>query len=244
MPDLFGEVMLDAVKGRESIHYNVRDDGYSKQSSGEQYIAPFDDWHEAERLAIDYVRGRVLDIGCGAGRVALYLQENGLDVVAIDVSPGALEAAKLRGVENVQLMNAEKLTFPEDTFNTVILFGNNFGILGEPERVTEMLRRLHGITTKDAVILAGSINPVVPSKTGKHSGTWEIHQKYHEKNRQAGKPPGLIKLRMKYKDRVSDWWHLLLAEPELMSDIADNAGWKLDEVLGPPEYYVGVLKKR
>ena len=100
------------------------------------------------------------------------------------------------------------------------------------------------LTTKDAVILASSINPVVPSKTGKHAETWEIHQKYHEKNRQAGKPPGLVKLRMKYKDRYSDWWFLLLAEPDLMSDMADDAGWKLDEVLGPPEYYVGVLKKR
>ncbi len=229
--------MLDTVKGRESIHYNVRDDGYiAKQSSGEQYVAPFDEWHEAEKLGIDYVRGRVLDIGCGAGRVALYLQECGLDVVAIDVSLGALEAAKIRGVANVQLMDAKELNFPDDTFNTVILYGNNFGILGEPDRVAEMLSKLTRITTKDAVILAGSINPVITDK--------EVNLQYHEKNRQAGKPPGLIKLRLQYKERFSDWWHLLLAEPDLMSDIADNAGWKLDEVLGPPEYYVGVLKKR
>jgi SAM-dependent methyltransferase len=154
MPDLFGEIMKDATNGYPAEHRTERNDGYIKESSGVQYVADFDDWLEPEKLAMDYVRGRVLDIGCGAGRVALYLQEQGLDVVGIDVSPGAIEAAKSRGVENARLMNAETLEFPEDTFDTVILFGNNFGILGKIQNVVSMLRGLKMITTKDAVILA------------------------------------------------------------------------------------------
>ncbi len=236
MPDLFGEIMKDAVNGDPAYHSTERDDGYITESSGVQYVASFEDWHEAEKLAIDYVRGRVLDIGCGAGRVTLYLQDNGLDVIAIDVSPGAIEASKSRGVENAQLMDVKNLEFPDDTFDTIILFGNNFGILGEPSNVVQMLRKLHQVTTKDAIVLACSINPVITENP--------LHHKYHENNRARGNPPGLIKLRLNYKDAVGDWWELLLAEPQLMSDIADQAGWRLDESLGPPEYYVGVLRKR
>ncbi|MDG6899020.1 MAG: class I SAM-dependent methyltransferase [Nitrososphaerota archaeon] len=46
------------------------------------------------------MKGKVLDVGCGAGRVALYLQGWGLDVVGVDNSPFALRVARLRGVRN------------------------------------------------------------------------------------------------------------------------------------------------
>ena len=236
MADLFGEIMKDAVSGVPAEYLTERDDGNIKESLGSQYVAEFNDWLEPEKLAMDYVRGRVLDIGCGAGRVALYLQEQGLDVIGIDLSPGAIQAAKSRGIENAHLMDAETLEFSEDVFDTVILFGNNFGILGEVPRIAEMLRRLSMITTKDAVILAASVDPLSTDNPK--------HLAYHEKNRKDGKPPGLLKLRLNYKGKVGDWWNLLLADQSLMADIADQAGWRVDEFIGSPKYYVGVLRKR
>ena len=38
---------------------------------------------------------RVVDVGCGPGRVAAFLADHGLDVTGVDVSPGMLEAARL-----------------------------------------------------------------------------------------------------------------------------------------------------
>jgi SAM-dependent methyltransferase len=237
MPDILGEILKDAVSGLPAEHKTERDDGYITVRKGIRYVAPFKDWFEAEKLAIDYVRGRVLDIGCGAGRVSLYLKEQGLDVVGIDISPGAVEVAKSRGMENVHLMNAETLEFSEDTFDTVLLLGNNFGILGEVQRIVAMLRSLSMITTRDAVILAASFDPIVTDDPE--------HLAYHEINRNQGKPPGLVRLRFNYKGRVGDWWDQLLAERSLMTDIADQAGWRVDEFLsGPPQYYVGVIRKR
>ena len=69
--------------------------------------------------------------------------------------------------------------------------------------------------------------------------------------RAQGKPPGLVKLRNKYKGEVDDWWYLLLAGSELMSELAEKAGWCLDRIVGGPTrrrkleaYNVGVLKKK
>ncbi len=71
---------------------------------GRYLVEPFRRWQPVERRAMRFVRGRVLDLGCGAGRVCLHLQERGLDVVGIDTSPGAIEACRRRGVRDARLL--------------------------------------------------------------------------------------------------------------------------------------------
>jgi 2-polyprenyl-3-methyl-5-hydroxy-6-metoxy-1,4-benzoquinol methylase len=55
-------------------------DGDRKGYGGSVYFAKYKDWSPIEKKAIAYARGRVLDVGCGAGKHALYLQKKGLDV--------------------------------------------------------------------------------------------------------------------------------------------------------------------
>src|SRR2546421_12864751 len=63
-----------------------RDDGFLEGADAARYFAGPDAWDALDRLACTEARGRVLDVGAGAGRSALYLQETGRDVVALDVS--------------------------------------------------------------------------------------------------------------------------------------------------------------
>ena len=51
-----------------------------------------------EQKALQLTKGRVLDIGAGSGCHTLALQEKGLEVKAIDISPLSCEAMELRGV--------------------------------------------------------------------------------------------------------------------------------------------------
>ncbi len=236
MADVFGMVLLDAADGKDAIHEIERDDGYVDESLGKQYVAEFKEWLEGQQEAVGMVKGRVLDIGCGAGRVSIYLQNQGHEVTGIDASPGAVKASRNRGVEDVRLMNAENLEFTEGVFDTAIMFGNNFGILGHPDRVVDMLRRLHDITSPEALILAESRNPLTTDNP--------VHLAYHEQNRDKGNPPGLVKIRLRYKGATGDWWQLLLATPALMKSIAERAGWRVSEILGDESIYVGVLEKQ
>ena len=51
-----------------------------------------------EQKALKLAKGSILDVGCGAGSHSLYLQEKGLKVKAIDISKGAIDVAKQRGI--------------------------------------------------------------------------------------------------------------------------------------------------
>ena len=71
----------------------------------------------------------VLDLGAGAGRAALYLQERGLPVTAVDASPGAAEVCRRRGVADVRLGDVNDP--PEDRrWAAVVLLCGNLGLGG------------------------------------------------------------------------------------------------------------------
>ena len=228
--------MKDAAKG-ETGEYNIeRDDGKVNAHTISDYTGTILDWNESERLGIQHAKGRVLDIGCGAGRVSLFLQEQGYDVVGIDLASGAIEACKTRGLKKAYVMSADELDFPESTFDTIIMYGNNFGILGEDPNIVNMLESLKRITTPEGIILAGSVDV---QQTDDQSNI-----AYQKKNLERNRPIGLIRLRVKYKDLVGDWTELRLAGPEEMKGLAERAGWKLSRVYQHGSSFVGILTKR
>lgn len=82
-----------------------------------------------ERAALDLCRGRILDVGCGAGSHALYLQdERQLEVTAIDISPGAVDIARERGLQDTRAINFFELS--AEKFDTLLFLMNGTGIIG------------------------------------------------------------------------------------------------------------------
>jgi len=100
--DVFGRALLDWAMGATSPEVLEREDGFTQVGAGpDVYLSDFKGWPTAERKSIRYLHGRVLDVGCGAGRVALELQNRGVEIVGLDASPLAAKAALIRGVNEV-----------------------------------------------------------------------------------------------------------------------------------------------
>ena len=106
--DAYGAMLTAALEGRPANEIVERDDGFIETAASRKlYLAPFRRWPALHRRAMRFVRGRVLDVGCGGGRVCLHLQERALDVVGIDVSPGAIEVCRRRGVRDVRVCSID-----------------------------------------------------------------------------------------------------------------------------------------
>lgn len=104
--DAFGRALQDYLDEGSGFEVIERDDGYveSVSMSESVYFAAFEEWPIHEQDAMAFVGGKVLDVGCGAGRVALHVQSMGHEVTAIDVSPLAVRVSKRLGVKSVKRM--------------------------------------------------------------------------------------------------------------------------------------------
>jgi cyclopropane fatty-acyl-phospholipid synthase-like methyltransferase len=233
--DLFGQAFLDFYEGKKYPSQIERDDGYVDDHDIGQYFNACDKFPDAEKKALRHAKGRVLDIGVGAGRHSLYLQEKGLDVVGIDISDKALEVCRRRGVRKLRKMSACDLRFKRDSFDSAMAFCNNFGLCGSMKGVQGMLTRLHRIISDDGVFLAESVHPTDTRK--------RAHLRYHKMNIARGRPPGQVRIRIKYKGKAGEWFDLLMVTPEEMRELCDRTGWRIARTYKGAPMYVYVLKK-
>jgi SAM-dependent methyltransferase len=238
--DVFGRALRDWARGGTDPEIFERDDGFTEVGAGhELYVAGFSAWPAPERQAMRYARGRVVDVGCAAGRVPLHLQERGYDVVGIDTSPLAVSTARARGVTDAWCLSAAALTARIGDFDTIVLFGNNFGIFGTPDRLRRVLTSWADRTPPGARILAESTNPYC-------GGAPAVTRGYYFRNRDSGRLPGHIRLRIRYGDGVTPWFSWLFVSRREMRALLQGTGWHQGRVLGgsPGDPYVAVLEKR
>jgi SAM-dependent methyltransferase len=236
--DAYGRLIADYLETGEGIEIVERDDGFINASGygPAAYFFPFRKWPKAERTAMRLARGRVLDVGCGAGRVALHLQERGHEVVGIDLSPLAVAVARSRGAKDVRELPVTRVSRKLGRFDTIVMFGNNFGLVGSRRRAPWLLRRFRSITNEGARILAESVDPY---KTDRPD-----HRAYHRRNRRRGRMGGQLRIRIRYNHYTTPWFDYLLASPEEMAKLARGTGWELAEVIDEGEHvYVGVLER-
>ena len=238
--DAYGQQLLAQYKGRTATAEIIeRDDNYiDTGSEAGLYFFEYEQWSPLERQAIALVKGRVLDIGCGAGRHSLYLQGKGFDVTGIDNSPGAIEVCQLRGLKNAimrPIANVDE--FGPNSFETILMLGNNFGLFGDVKKAKLILGKLSRITSSEAHIIAGSRNPYMTDSPE--------HLEYHELNRQRGRMPGQLKMRVRFGKTVGEWFEYLFVSPEEMQEIVADTAWQIKEFIGAGEpNYLAIIGKK
>ena len=157
------------VERSGGVRYRLDTDGFF-ELGGEQ--APIDD------AIVTLCVGRVLDVGAGAGRHALALQQRGLEVRAVDVSPICVDLMRARGVHDARVADVWSLAGADtsaaqrdaggDAFDTILFGMQSIGIVGTVDGLEAMLTALArspGLLAPGGQILLDSSAPVGPGFT-------------------------------------------------------------------------------
>ncbi len=235
--DAHGHAMFDHLNRKGGYEIVERDDGLITPTNAPAvYFSQYRDWPPHERNAMRYVRGKVLDIGCGAGRHALYLQEKGFDVLGIDTSPLAIKVCRLRGLKKAKRLSIDEINRNLGEFDTLLMFGNNFGLFESFNWARRMLKRFHQITSDRARIIAESMDP--------YKTTEPEHLGYHKSNRKRGRMSGQVRLRVRYKKYATPWFDYLLVSKDEMKRILKGTGWQVRRFFDSEQsWYVAIIEK-
>lgn len=219
--DAFGHALMDHLEGRPAHELIERSDGYIDVSAGTQTY--FAEPTDQQVLVLEHAVGRVLDVGCGAGRHALFLQERKREVVGIDVSPLAIDVCRRRGLRHAQVMSVERVDRSLGVFDSVVMLGNNLALLGSAARAKRILRRLHTVVVPGGRLIGENLDPYV-------SGDPD-HLAYHAANRSKGRMGGQIRMRVRYKKFKSPWFDYLFLSREELQELLEGTGWQLKETI-------------
>ena len=238
--DAFGHAVWDHAHGKNAFEIIERSDGRFDISSGPAaYLAEPTFWSQHEKAALEkHAHGRVLDIGCNAGRHALYLQEHGLDVLGVDVSPLAIAVAKKRGLKSALLLSIDELTAELGLFDTILMLGNNFGLFGNAARAKRLLRRFRKLTRPGATLIVESLDVYATSDPD--------HLAYLAANRERGRMGGQIRMRARYRRFVTPWFDYLMVSPAEMEALLDGTGWhvvKYYQGVGARSVYTAIIER-
>lgn len=214
--DAWGAALLDHLAGKtvEGLTLEV-DDGTSVPAMPpEWFFRTEPDWEPEERqLLARVVSGPVLDLGAGAGRSALHLQQHELGVTAVESSPGSAEVCRRRGVRDVR--TADLNDPPTDAaWKTILLLCGNLGLGGSWDGNRRLLSRLAAISDPDAVLIADSVN---------YTGDAEIG------------------LRIRYRNVVTPWWRQCNVAATEVEALVRDTGWRIEQHLESPngfDHYV------
>jgi SAM-dependent methyltransferase len=233
--DAYGQIYLALLEGRSAQEIMERDDGLIYCGDPSDYFAPYRRWPAAEKQAMRAVRGRVLDVGCGAGRVSLYLQERGHEVVAIDESPLAIEVVKRRGVRQAAVQSLADIDHSFGVFDTILLLRNNFGLVGTEDSAPRLLRRLAARTTDNGRIITDSVDPDRVADP--------VFRTYRLKGDSTVQPRAQ-RYRVRWQQYATPWFYYLMFSPAEMEQLVAGTGWRVRSCIddGTPRF-VAILEK-
>lgn len=173
----------------------------------------FNQMPRLEQKALSMAKGRVLDIGAGAGCHALALQERGLEVKAIDISPLSCEVMSERGVKDAECVN---LFDPQlqGKYDTLLLLMNGTGIAGKLNRLPMLLNRLKELLAEGGQILIDSSDLKYIYENEDGSMDIDLNAPYY----------GEVDYQMQYKNVKGVPFDWLYTDPMLLASISKQCG--------------------
>ena len=230
MKDLFGKAILD-FQTNNSPEDLITETSISEEDemSVEYLFRSYDKMPKLEQKALQLAKGKILDVGCGAGSHSLYLQiEKKFDVRSIDISKNAVEACQLRGLKNVQVQNILEIDSdnPENKFDTILLLMNGTGIFGTLKETTNFLQKLRSLLNPNGQILIDSSDIIYMFDNDEEGGKWIPSNGYY----------GELTFNIRYKNEKEDQFPWLYMDYNTLQNATFANGLQSELILEGEHY--------
>lgn len=219
MKDIFGKALLDYQTGDFTENLITATNISDEDELPLAYLfRDFDDMPNLEQKALEVSKGNILDVGCGAGSHALYLQNKGFSVKAIDISRRAVEVCKLRGINKAEQKSILKET---ETFDTILLLMNGTGIFQELKQTQKYLKHLKSLLKPNGQILIDS-SDIKYMYEDDDGGFWmDLNAKYY----------GELDYYLSYKGETEKPMKWLYLDFETLSQECKKAGLTCEKIM-------------
>jgi SAM-dependent methyltransferase len=198
----------------------VREDGRREEVPLELFFAR-EPTSAIEHAALSHCACKVLDVGGGAGRHALFLQRHNVCVGAIDISPLAVDVMKRRGVRCARCMDVFDLT--DRKYNTILMLAHGLGITETLDGLERFLRHARDLVAPGGQILAESLDVARTEKPE--------HLAYQQSVVDAGRYRGEMRFRLEYGGESSAEFGWLHVDFDTVREVADRTGWDAECLL-------------
>lgn len=226
--DAFGRMLVDHHRGDlDGRPEHVRDDGHRTDARPERYFLAPDEWPAIGRDMCERVRGRVADVGCGAGRHALALGPDH-EVVATDASPGAVRVARDRGVERA-LVGDFVEPLADSAVDTALVVGQQVALGTSPDDLRDRLASLARVADRVVCDLADPTAGVDPD-VARYQRRWVAR----------GEHFGRRRFRVDHRGE-GEWVDLCMVPPGRFRELARATDWSVTETLHDGPRYAVVL---
>ena len=193
-----------------------------------------DEMGELELKALELSKGRILDVGAGAGCHALALQNRGMEVTAIDVSPLSVEVMTKSGIDDARLVNLYNETLCEK-FDTILMLMNGSGIIGKIANMPQFFARIDSLLAEGGQVLMDSSDLIYLFED--EDGGVDIDL--------AGDYYGEVDFTMQYKNIKGETFDWLYIDFETLAFHAAENGFEAELVMQGEHYdYLARLTRK
>ncbi len=232
--DVFGKAISAYYHDKDETPILVHSPDFDDDEIQVPYLfRGFKGMPKLEQLALEKASGKVLDAGCGAGSHSLYLQnEKKLEITAIDISEGALEICKLRGIKDVRKLDYFDLK--NEQFDTILLLMNGTGIIGKLENLDRFFEHSRSLLSKNGQIIIDSSDLSYLFDPDEDGGIWiDPDAPYY----------GELEFSISYKGEASPPFNWLYIDATTLANAAEGNNFSF-EILKKGEHYdyLAILK--
>ncbi len=213
--DIFGEAIKDFYNQKYTEDIIVQAPDFDDDSIPISYLfRSYAEMPKIEQKALDISYGKVLDVGCGAGSHSLYLQnKQHLEVTAIDISEGAVEISKKRGVQRALVQDIHTLAHKQ--YDTLLFLMNGSGIIGRLNRIDWFFKHIKTLLKPNGQILMDSSDISYLFRDEDGSFWIDTLTGYY----------GEMRYKLTYKQHESDWFDWLYIDYNTLQNAANAHGF-------------------